>query len=294
MGAKLIDFIKVDQLQHNLLETQFGIQQNNFVYTDLNTIRNASSKFNMPLIPLEYFDMKNALDIAMFQNNLEQQEIKDKIIKFVSYFKDLDANIYVMCPTQFYNIQNHISSNVDKEILFNGDAHFITINAMIPFLRELKHDVTNISNRVETLEKQQKFAQSLTKGFGESRKIQFADPMLFAIPKGQDIYSETNAIIGACWGKDIDSTIIDKLELKNINNGVSVPTINSSMAINIESQKQEWLNHSTSLKKEISVLYHAIEELENVIDWNYANMNSFVLRDRIPHYLHIKQKIRRF
>lgn len=224
MTNKLINFIPVDELDHNIVETEFNILRNKFVYTNLNNIRCTADTFNMPLVPLEYFDMENALKKEMFVNEVEtsienmQSYIKEQINKFVQYFSEIEANIYLLCPPQFYDIQRHVSSNIDKPIFHNGDNVFITINAMMPFLRE-------INNRINTLEQAQKLSESLINSYGNSRNIQFDDPMLFAIPKNKNIYSDTFAIIGACWGKDIDTNIIKELKLKNINN-IKLPIIN--------------------------------------------------------------------
>ena len=106
------------------------------VYTELSNIRNVTTKANMMCCPVEYFDMDNALKGEMFDYFDDKKAVVNSILNFQKYFAE-KADVYVLSPLQFYDVNKHIKSNVDKDIYCpQYEQAFFAINALIPTLRQ--------------------------------------------------------------------------------------------------------------------------------------------------------------
>jgi hypothetical protein len=232
------------------------------VYTELSNIRQVATKANMMCCPVEYFDMDNALKGEMFDYFDDKKAVVNSILNFQKYFAE-KADVYVLSPLQFYDVNKHIKSSVDKDIYCpQYEQAFFAINALIPTLRQTE-------NRLSNLEGIQRQMQETA-----ARSIKIEDPMLFAIPKGKTVYSDVNAIIGTCWGKDISSSVIKSLNLKGINHKLRKDIISTYKEINVSSieiAKQEELkliNEMINNQEQLLSDYYAY--IDNLQKLNYS------------------------
>ena len=225
------------------------------VYTELSNIRNVATKANMMCCPIEYFDMDNALKGKMFDYFDDKKAVVNSILNFQKYFAE-KADVYVLSPLQFYDVNKHIKSNVDKDIYCpQYEQAFFTINALIPTLRKTENRLSNL----EGIQRQMQEAAA--------RNIRIEDPMLFAIPKGKTIHGDVNAIIGTCWGKDISSSVIKSLNLKGINHKLRKDIISTYKEINVSSIE-------IAKQEELKLTDEMIDNQKQLLSDCYAYINN--------------------
>ena len=251
------------------------------VYTELSNIRQVATKANMMCCPVEYFDMDNALSNEMFDYFDDKKAVINSVLNFQKYFAE-KADVYVLSPLQFYDVNKHIKSNIDKDIYCpQYDQAFFAINALIPTLRQTENRLNNLENMQRQLQEAE-----------ARRKIKIEDPMLFAIPKGKTIHSDVNAIIGTCWGKDISSSIIKSLDLKSNSHKLRKDIISTYKEINVSSveiAKQEELKIVDEMikhnQKETQNLYNRLHSTKTDICTYYS-----ILIDLYNHKLSDEEK----
>jgi hypothetical protein len=273
---KLIDLIEAKK-ENNVVSFMKNVVYDTpgAVYTELSNIRKVATKANMMCCPIEYFDMDNALKGKMFDYFDDKKAVVNSILNFQKYFAE-KADVYVLSPLQFYDVNKHIKSNVDKDIYCpQYEQAFFAINALIPTLRQTENRLNNL----EGIQRQMQEAAA--------RSIRIEDPMLFAIPKSKTIHGDVNAIIGTCWGKDISSSVIKSLNLKCINHKLRKDIISTYKQINVSSieiAKQEELKFVDEMiehdEKQIHDLYNRLYSTKNaIVNW-YTGFQKFSLLDK--------------
>jgi hypothetical protein len=152
--------------------------------------------------------------------------------------------VYAMCPIQFYDVERHIKSNVDKDIFCpRYEQAFFAINALMPNLRATERRLTNLENIQKQMVEMAK------------RSIIIEDPMLFAIPKNSSIYDNPKAIVGVCWGKDISNNVVKNLNLRNVQHNLRkkiIKSYNHLETSQIEIKKQAEIAKLAEINGEIS------------------------------------------
>lgn len=276
---KLINLIELQQTDKHILEND-KFEPIEHVYSNLQNMRDVANKTNMLFCPLEYFDMDSAFKDEMFILD-NKYEVKDSVTNFINYFSN-SADIYAMCPLQFYDIQRHLKSRSNKEIYSPNkyEQVFLTINTLMPILRQTENRLSNLEGMQQQLINAQ------------SRSIMLEDPLLFAIPRGTLLQDNQNAIIGTCWGKDIDVSILESMNLKIFNNQSSNKNYSKlfkSKAL-IEKEKQQELERQSAyenyiyqninyLSNQIKEIYEKTLSCTKIIDFLYHELN---LDTRMP------------
>lgn len=259
MGTKVIDLLPAKQdnsIIHAMKNVIFDAPQ--AVYSELADIRAVASQANMMCCPIEYFDMDSALKPEMFGLFDSKQDVVNSILNFQKYFEE-KANIYVLCPIQFYDANKHVKSKIDKDIFApKYEQAFFAINALVPTLRNIDARLTNL----ETMQKQlQKMAE---------RQIRLDDPMIFAIPRNTSIFDNAKALLGTCWGKDISNDVLQSLNLQNLGHKINELIIKSYMRLNVSAVYNQKQIELENLNKR-----YATNELIN------TSLSSIAIRDKI-------------
>lgn len=252
---KTIDFLDVNI--HKSPVPQFGNMVNpEQVYIDVAPIRDIATKSSMILCPIEYFDIKNALsDEMMFCD--DKKLVTKSINNFIEHFSE-NGKVYALCPPQFYDLEKHIKTKTEHEI-FAGkyENAFFAMKMCIPALRALNERMDNHEKRITNLETT---AKQMKEQLEQERRrnIILEDPLLFAIPNGSSIYDNPTAIMGPCWGPDIDISIVESLKLAAFNK------------VNRLGLHQTWAD----LVSPIKLLKDEIKSLNNELK-NYIPRESF-------------------
>lgn len=207
----------------------------------LSEARAIADKLNFVIIPFAYLDNRSYAS--------ETYDVKTAINSFTG--KDIGSIIqsYVICPVEFYSVENHVSSGLDLPVYAPTSLAqtFMAIGISVPMFRAMKHemnqmrnDVRNMDSRIQNLDQQVKnlsvqvqqlavqvrtqLQQALireAKAKEELRALETArfsslEPMLLGLPTGTNIFDDKWAFMGPCWGPDFEDIVMAALELKPI------------------------------------------------------------------------------
>jgi DNA repair exonuclease SbcCD ATPase subunit len=210
---------------------------------DLAEVRRVADLLGFVVIPTDYLDRR-----SYTQENFEMQRKIEGFIEVTSkHFKP-----YVLCPIQYYSIENHVKSKNDDSIYAPTSSMqaFMAISFSVPLFRTMLNEMSEMKEKIKSIDKdlskveraladlatrveqlaaqvemqqkaiiEQRARQArLEKELAEARAFRAIDPMLIAIPRKKTIHDDTWALVGPCWGPDMPDIISIAYDLRKIKN----------------------------------------------------------------------------
>ncbi len=209
---------------------------------NLRTMRALADNLGFVLMPFEY------LDPAAYRD--EPAVTKNAIRAFDSSLASR-FSVYALAPVGYYSFERHVASSSDLPLRApkGHEQTFAALDMVIPTIRTLQSGISSLKAGVEQMEGQlsqmksalqrledrierertervaqemrskaveqerrHRIDEQLEREYERARRV--LDPMLFALPKGESIEDDGIALIGPCWGPDLDNIIIAGLKLQ--------------------------------------------------------------------------------
>jgi hypothetical protein len=135
------------------------------------------------------------------------------------------CDIYVLAPVEFYSVEQHARADVDGDVYAPPQIEqaFMAINMVLPMFRTMlaelravnkrldqaEKELQNLAKRVSALERavEQQRREAAARAAARVSDLTMRDPMMLAVPKGQDIRTAPWALVGPCWGPDFDEVL---------------------------------------------------------------------------------------
>jgi hypothetical protein len=203
--------------------------------------RAIADRLNFVIIPFQYLDTRSWKS--------EQYNTVQAINSFTGEYLSKHMKSYVICPVEYYSMEQHIQSGIDLPIYapFSLSQVFMAVGMNVPMFRSMKKDmlemrneIKNINDRLRVIDEQvtnltaqvKQLAQqvqlqtqqalmresNLREQLASMQASQFSslDPMLLGIPNGKGILDNSWAFVGPCWGPDFEDIVMAAMNIKPV------------------------------------------------------------------------------